>query len=73
MEKTVERIITELVYLGFFVLFVMNFTALNNGERFGILVIVELTFVGTKVYCKAKSEGNKKFYKKGDKRNEKKD
>ena len=72
MEKKIEKIITEMVYVGFLILFALNFTGASNTERFAVLIIVEATFVGTQVYCKAKQE-NKKFYKKGDKRNEKKD
>lgn len=72
-EMKIKQFISEVIYVGFLVLFALNFTGTSNTERFAILIIVETTFVGTKIYCKAKQEGNKKFYKKGDKRNEKKD
>ena len=72
-EMRIKEFITEMIYIGFLVLFALNFTGTSNTERFAILIIVETTFVGTKIYCKAKQEGNRKFYKKGDKRNEKKD
>lgn len=72
-EMKIREFISEVIYVGFLVLFSLNFTQTSNTERFAILIIVEITFIGTKVYCKAKSEGSKKFYKKGDKRNEKKD
>lgn len=71
-EMRIREFITEMIYIGFLVLFGMNFTTSSNTERFVILIVVEVTFIGTKIYCKAKNE-NKKFYKKGDKRNEKKD
>lgn len=71
-EMKIKEFISEIIYVGFLVLFSLNFTGTSNTERFAILIIVETTFIVTKIYCKAKQEGNRKFYKKGDKRNEKK-
>lgn len=71
-EMRIKEFITEMIYIGFLVLFGMNFTTSSNTERFVILIVVEVTFIGTKIYCKAKQEGNKQFYKKGDKKDEKK-
>lgn len=72
-EMRVKEFITEMIYIGFLVLFGMNFTASSNTERFVILIVVEVTFTGTKIYCKAKNEnkkGEKKYEnKKNDKRN----
>lgn len=72
-EMSIKEFITEMIYVGFLVLFSLNFTMTSNTERFAILIIVEVTFVGTKVYCKAKNEnkkGEKRYEsKKNDKRN----
>lgn len=66
-----EKVISELIFIGFFVLFVLNFTTLNNSERFVILGIIEATFVGTKVYCRISDE--KKMNERKEKKNDKND
>ena len=72
-EMNIKQFISELIYLGFLVLFAMNFTETSNTERFVVLIIVEVTFIGTKLYCKAKEQnkkGERKYEgKKNDKRN----
>lgn len=72
-ETKIRELISEVIYVGFLVLFSLNFTETSNTERFAILIIVEVTFIATKLYCKAKNEGKKgeKKYegKKNDKRN----
>jgi len=70
-ETAAKRIINELVYIGFLVMFVMNFTSLNNTERFVIMGIVMMTFVGTKVYCKIQDE--KKIEKEKERKDKKND
>lgn len=71
-ETKIREMISEIIYVGFLVLFSLNFTETQNTERFAILIIVEVTFIATKLYCKAKSEnkkGEKKYEgKKNDKR-----
>lgn len=72
-ETKIRELISEVIYVGFLVLFSLNFTETSNTERFTILIIVEVTFIATKLYCKAKNEekkGEKKYEgKKNDKRN----
>lgn len=72
-EMNIKQFISELIYLGFLVLFAMNFTETSNTERFVVLIIVEVTFIGTKLYCKVKEQnkkGERKYEnKKNDKRN----
>lgn len=55
-EETFKKVINELVYLGFLILFAMNFTSTTNTERFVVLGIVLATFTGTKIYCKINDE-----------------
>lgn len=72
-EMNIKQIINEVIYIGFILLFAMNFTSCNNTERFVVLGLVEFTFISTKIYCKAKEQnkkGERKYEgKKNDKRN----
>ena len=72
-REAVVALIREMVFIGFFVMIVLNFVSTSKVEDRVLLVIIEMVFVATKMYCKMQLEkrnNQKKFnnIKKGEKK-----
>lgn len=76
MEKKnfVVVVLNEMIYIGFLTMMVLNLVTTSKVEDRILLIIIELVFVFTRVYCKVKNDqSNKNKEKKGDRKYEKKD
>lgn len=69
MKEKFEKMIREMISIGFAVLLTMHFISTTKKEDLVVLVIIEVTFVLTRVYC-SKDFNEKRRNWKGDKRNE---
>lgn len=63
----VKKLLNEVVYIGFAVQLVLQFLGTTKVEDVVILIIVEMTFVGTRIYSsvmktKQRNEENQKRY-----------
>ena len=71
----IVRLIREAVFVGFFVFVVLNFVTTTKLEDRILVIVVELVFITTRIYCKVNEKGigkrfGKRFDKKGDKNND---
>lgn len=68
MEE-IKNVVNEIITIGFFMFIVLSFLGTTKAEDLVIVIIFAASYGAAKIKAAAEK---KKFYKKGDKRNEKK-